>query len=54
MTLTDSRIAQNQTDGSGGGIFNEDAATLDLFGSEITNNTAGVDGGGILNQGLID
>ena len=48
LTLNNSTVISNTTDGDGGGILNE--GMLALNGSTVTGNTAGASSGGIYNQ----
>ena len=50
LTLT-STVVSNNTATSGAGIDNEASAILEMSGSTIANNAAGLVGGGILNLG---
>ncbi|MFK7803131.1 MAG: choice-of-anchor Q domain-containing protein [Anaerolineae bacterium] len=43
-----SQIVGNETDGSGGGIYNGGEGQLTVTNSEVSQNTAGTDGGGII------
>lgn len=49
LTVNDSTITGNQTDGNGGGIHNTIGASLVMTGSTVNGNHANDDGGGISN-----
>jgi CSLREA domain-containing protein len=52
LTLTDSRVRDNTTDGAGGGIYVANLfATLIAIDTRIYNNTAQYEGGGLHNSG---
>lgn len=51
LTLNNVTVTENSSEDWGGGIFSEETSTLTLIDSEISNNTAGEDGGGIQNFG---
>jgi CSLREA domain-containing protein len=51
LTVTNSRIEENQAGESGGGIANLLGASLSVVGSTVLGNTAAGGGGGILNSG---
>ena len=49
LSLIDSHVFSNTASGSGGGIHNDDGATLTVLNSTLISNTAGSFGGGIEN-----
>ena len=56
VVISDTVIRDNSTDGSGGGIYVEEvdgAAKVSLINSELLNNEAGNDGGGLAGSALI-
>lgn len=52
LFVLDSVFSMNSSTDSGGGIFQTDSATGNIFDSEFGGNLAGADGGGIFNDGF--
>jgi hypothetical protein len=51
LTVTNSTLSGNQTNGYGGGIYNSETATF--TNSTISGNSADSDGGGIFNSSIV-
>jgi hypothetical protein len=51
--LISSTVSSNHSDGEGGGLYVHDGARVALTGTDVTSNTAVVDGGGMLNLGFV-
>lgn len=53
MTLRDSSVVGNTATNIGGGIFNASDGTADVTRTLVQENSAGVDGGGVFNEGVL-
>ena len=53
LTVSESTIADNDSDGDGGGIQNESGGTLTITNSTITGNSSGGNGAGVENLGAL-
>lgn len=53
LTITHSKVQGNSTPGDGGGIENDQNATLVIDNSLVTGNYAGGEGGGVYNLGTV-